>query len=178
MAGVTEPRILVLNMHGREHYLIYSKTRMLHCVEFCYRPYAVDKKYLFSVDFAPDKRKAARFCEIDYAVLAFRYEELVYEPLLAYCLSEQPIEAGWLPAWGKPVVQTDVYYSSIVMPKVTDHGVMCEFFDSGEDVEDSNPENAMFIPFDHQYPPAEKFVGCEVDGTFFLLFNHVELPRA
>ncbi len=161
-------------MYGREHYLIYSKTRMLYCGEFCYKPYTVDKKYLFSVEFAPHKREAARFCEIDYALLAFRYEELVYEPLLAYRLSEQPAEVGWLPTWGKPVVQTDVSYSSIVVPKITADGAMCEFFGSGEDIERSNPENAMFILFDYQYPPAKKFVGCEVDGTFFLLFNHVE----
>ena len=174
MAELPEPRILVLNMYGREHCLIYSKTKMLYCEEFCYKPYMKDQKYLFSVEFSLRKSEEMRFCEIDYALLAFRYEELVYGPLLAYCVGEQPAEVGWLPTWGKPIVQTDVYYSSIVMPKITADGAMCEFFGSGEDIERSNPENAMFIPFDYQYPPAKKFVGCEVDGTFFLLFNHVE----
>lgn len=38
-------------------------------------------------------------------------------------------------------------------------------------------ENTLFIPFDYRTPPAPNAVGCEVDGTFFLLFNELQKER-
>lgn len=35
----------------------------------------------------------------------------------------------------------------------------------------------MFIPFDDRTPPALNAVGCEMDGTFFWLFNDLQKER-
>jgi len=56
-------------------------------------------------------------------------------------------------------------------------GIVCKFSLVDEPGDDLEFERALFISFDYRTPPTPNAVGCEVDGTFLLLFNDLQKER-
>ena len=168
-----DPRVLILNMSCSDYYLIYDGNKMVYCGDFWTGGFRQDEEHLFEVDFPDHQDWNMRFGELKYHELAWEYSELAYAGVSAYCLDDQEAGSEWQPDWGNSVVQTELIYAHAQVNHTTVDGVVCDLF-NWEDGVNTADEYSMFIPFDFTHPPARNFVGCQVDGTFFLLFNHVE----
>jgi len=177
-------QVLVLNIEGSEFYLLYSECRLVCFGDYLHDHRSSVQTLLFEVGFRTRPEQSMRFCLMGYHEVAFRYEALPYgiQYLSAYLLDDQPPGEVWKPAWGVPVLRSETEdsfsdYTSVVETRPTEDGVVCEFMLLDENGEHPEFENALFIPFDYRTPPAPNAVGCEVDGTFFLLFNDLQKER-
>lgn len=173
---ISDSRVLVINFEATDHYIIYSKNKMICFGEFLIGNYGSHRETIFKVEYTDHEDWNARFCKIEFYEVARKYADLAYEGFTVYGLNQQPPEIKWEPDWGIPIIKLefDLFYAEVDYIK-TD-GVLCELFDWENNVKITK-EYSMFIPFDFTQPVTDSFVGCKVDGTFFLLFNLVELPK-
>ena len=173
VSGLCNPRALILNIHGNDCYLVYDNNKMFYYGDFWIGDFRRDEEYLFEVSLSDHQEWNMRFGRLSYDRLAWCYADFAYEGIEAYCLDDQVIETIYEPNWGRSVIQVELVHAYAEVNTISTNGVICELFDWKEEVKIVN-EYSMFIPFDFTHPPARNFVGCQVDGTFFLLFNHVE----
>ena len=175
MSGIPDQRVLVLNIEGSDRYILYSEKRTVYYGEFYFGDFKEASQPLFTVEYRNNPEGKAHFCQLEYGEIAWSYAML--EGFSPYCLDDQPVGLEWKPEWGVPVINSDMEYPAGVVTgsetRLVSDGVIFECFTYDENKENPELENGMFFPFDYSHTPAEQFVGCKVDGTFFLLFNHM-----
>jgi len=102
------------------------------------------------------------------------YSTLPYDGFSPYCLDNQLPAREWAPRWGVSVIHADLDHSYAVDSRVTEDGVLIDVLVFDEDGEDETPHVfTLLAPYEYDFPPALNYVGCEVDGTFFLLYNYI-----
>ncbi len=174
-SGIPDQRVLVLNIEGSDRYIIYSEHRMTYYGEFLFSNFKEERKPLFTAEYRRNPDWKARFCHLKYHEIAWSYAML--EQFSPYCLDDQPVGTAWQPVWGVSIINSDLEYpvgiSTGLETRLAVGGVIYECHTYDENYENPDLVNGMFLPFDYRCPPAEQFVGCEVDGTFFLLYNHL-----
>lgn len=170
---IDDPRVLVYNIEGNDYYIIYSGHRMIYYGEYAFDNQYKEGKPLFEVKYSRNLGRVARFCLFQPYKTAWNYAMLQFEDFHPYELDDQPAGKAWEPNWGASVIHSDIEYPSSAEVIKVESGIICAYSRFDGNYESKELENGIFIPYDYSYPPAEYFVGCEVDGTFYLLYNHM-----
>ena len=135
---------------------------------------AVDEKApLFTVEFRLNVDQNLNFYEVRFEPIAHDYSCILIDGFSPYCLDDQIVKTVWEPKWGAPIIRTELECFGAVKSRRIEEGVVCDFTTYDENEEYPELQSSMFIPYNYGHAPAENYIGCEVDGTFFLIYNHV-----
>jgi len=172
-ARLPEVQVLVLNIYGGDSYIIYSRGRMVHYAEFIHGVWPDAEPDLFEIVYPNRSEPRMRFRQMDYSMVGLRYIPLLEGELSPYLLDDQSPGIQWQPCQGEAVLEDPHEYPSCAGSERVEHGIECQFYWQDDPAELERHEDSLLIPYDPLFPPAEAYVGCRVEGVFYLLYNHV-----